>query len=102
MAWNDGIEPGTPTYRIAADEGHRIRVLAGPGTGKSFAIKRRVTRLLEQGVTPASILAVTFTRMSAADLVRDIRSLQVEGATEVVARTFSPIVASFRVLERFV
>jgi DNA helicase II / ATP-dependent DNA helicase PcrA len=70
MAWNDSIEPGTPAYRIAADAGRRIRVLAGPGTGKSFAIKRHVTRLLEQGVPPESILAVTFTRMSAADLVR--------------------------------
>jgi DNA helicase-2/ATP-dependent DNA helicase PcrA len=87
MPWDDGLNPESTAYRIAADDGARIRVLAGPGTGKSFAIKKRITRLLEQGAVPNRVLAVTFTRMAAADLIRDIRSLGVEGADAVIART---------------
>lgn len=87
MAWNDHLDPTSPAYRIASDAGPRIRVLAGPGTGKSFAIKRRITRLLEEGTDPTRVLAVTFTRMSAADLLRDIRSLEAPGAQQVLART---------------
>ena len=87
MAWDDGLDHGTAAYQIAADAAARVRVLAGPGTGKPFAIKRRITRLLEEGTAPDGILAVTFTRMSAADLVRDIRSVGVAGADDVHAKT---------------
>jgi DNA helicase-2/ATP-dependent DNA helicase PcrA len=87
MPWDDGLDPTSTAYRIAADGSSKVRVLAGPGTGKSFAIKRRITRLLENGEDPKRLLAVTFTRMSAADLVRDIRSLGVPGADDVRAST---------------
>jgi DNA helicase-2/ATP-dependent DNA helicase PcrA len=87
MTWDDGLDPKSTAYRIAADASPKVRVLAGPGTGKSFAIKRRITRLLEDGQNPTKMLAVTFTRMSAADLVRDIRSLGVPGADHVRAST---------------
>jgi superfamily I DNA/RNA helicase len=49
MAWSDNLAAGTPAYAIAASTNPRIRVVAGPGTGKSFAMKRRVARLLESG-----------------------------------------------------
>jgi DNA helicase II / ATP-dependent DNA helicase PcrA len=52
----------------AADEAECIRVVAGPGTGKSFSIEERVCWLLGQGVEPNAIAAVSFTRASAADL----------------------------------
>jgi DNA helicase-2/ATP-dependent DNA helicase PcrA len=87
MVWADGLDPKSAAYRIAADTSAKVRVLAGPGTGKSYAIKRRITRLLESGENPKKMLAVTFTRMSAADLVRDIRSLGVPGADDVRAST---------------
>jgi superfamily I DNA/RNA helicase len=87
MTWADGLDTKSAAYRIAADMSENVRVLAGPGTGKSYAIKRRITRLLESGEGPETILAVTFTRMSAADLIRDIRSLEVPGADDVRAST---------------
>lgn len=87
MAWNTGLDPASAAHSIAADTSPRVRVLAGPGTGKSYAIKRRITRLLEEGADPKRMLAVTFTRMSAADLVRDIRSLGVPGVENVPAKT---------------
>ncbi len=47
MAWDDGLV-GT-AREIAATDRTPLRVMAGPGTGKSFAMKRRVARLLEGG-----------------------------------------------------
>ena len=47
MAWDDGLTKDSIVYKIAATLEKRIRVIAGPGTGKSFAMKRRVARLLE-------------------------------------------------------
>lgn len=87
MAWNDGLEEGTPAFNLASTDSQTIRAVAGPGSGKSFAIKRRVARLLENGVNPEQILAITFTRTAAQDLKREISSLGIPGAEEVHSRT---------------
>jgi superfamily I DNA/RNA helicase len=88
MPWNDDLQPGTPAHAIAASVHARIRVLAGPGAGKSFAMKRRVARILEiEGVSPERVLAVTFTRVAAEDLHRELASLGVPGADELNGRT---------------
>ncbi len=63
MAWDDNLDPNSVPYAIAADRSRFIRVVAGPGTGKSFALKRRVARLLEDKIDPRRILPVTFTRL---------------------------------------
>jgi DNA helicase II / ATP-dependent DNA helicase PcrA len=55
-------------YAAAHDQAQQVRLVAGPGTGKSSAIEERVRWLLTQGVQPASIYAVSFTRASALDL----------------------------------
>ncbi len=85
MAWNDGLIGAA--LDIAASAESLLRVKAGPGTGKSFALKRRVARLLEEGVTPNQILAVTFTRNAARSLVDDIRSLSIPGSDSIIAST---------------
>lgn len=88
MAWNDNLETGTPAHGIAASTHSRIRVLAGPGAGKSFAMKRRVARILEVDQTdPARVLAVTFTRVAAEDLHRELSSLGVPGADRLNGKT---------------
>ncbi|GJQ61133.1 MAG: DNA helicase [Melioribacteraceae bacterium] len=87
MAWNDGIEIDSPAYNLAASDAATIRAVAGPGSGKSFAIKKRILRLLEAGVSPDTILAITFTRTAANDLKTEISSLGIEGANEVHSRT---------------
>jgi DNA helicase-2/ATP-dependent DNA helicase PcrA len=98
MPWSDGLLAGTSTYAIAASLNARIRVVAGPGTGKSFAMKRRVARLLEAGVDPASILPVTFTRVTAEDLHRELVNMGVPGCDELQGTTLHSL--SLRMLLR--
>lgn len=87
MAWNDDLITGTPTYNLAANNAHTIRAVAGPGSGKTFGIKRRIARFLESSVKPEKILSITFTRNAAADLKREIFSLGIPGAENVHSRT---------------
>jgi len=88
MPWYDGLDIDSAAFEIAQSAEPRIRVLAGPGAGKSFAMKRRVARLLEdEGVLPAHLLPVTFTRVAAEDLHRELVSLHVEGANLLKGRT---------------
>lgn len=44
-----------------AQEQH-LRVIAGPGSGKTRVVAARVGWLLQQGASARSILAITFTR----------------------------------------
>ena len=45
MVWQDGL--GAAQLAIAGEPGNPVHVLAGPGTGKTLALMRRVARLLE-------------------------------------------------------
>jgi DNA helicase-2/ATP-dependent DNA helicase PcrA len=96
MTWSDNLLPGSPAYEIAACANTRLRVVAGPGTGKSFAMKRRVARLLESGVQASSILPVTFTRVAAEDLHRELVGMNIPGCNELEGRTLHSL--AFKVL----
>lgn len=85
MRWNENLEG--PAFKIAATNHTPLRVVAGPGTGKTFALMRRVTRLLEEGCNPKRILVATFTRTAARDLQQEIKGLGVEGVEDVQAGT---------------
>lgn len=60
----------TPDQTTAVHHvGTHARLLAGPGTGKTFTLTHRVLSLvLKQGVDPESILLLTFTRLAARQL----------------------------------
>ena len=77
MSWNVGLQG--QALNIAKTDEKRLRVVAGPGTGKSFALKRRVARLLEEGQDPTRIMVVTFTRNAADSLVVDLKNLNIAG-----------------------
>ena len=52
-----------------------LLVEAGPGTGKTAVACARVAKLLDEEVSPSSILIVSFTRTAVAELRERIRSL---------------------------
>lgn len=53
---------------VAHEINSPIRLIAGPGTGKSFTIQERVSWLLQNGVAPDTIFVISFTRASSVDL----------------------------------
>ena len=98
MGWDQGLDQNGVAYKIASATGVRIRVIAGPGTGKSYAMKRRVARLLEEKVEPEKVLAVTFTRVAAEDLHRELQKLDVPGCEELEGQTLHGL--AMRILAR--
>ncbi len=85
MSWDERLEG--ICKRIAEIDSSPLRVLAGPGTGKTFALTRRVARLLESGAEPSKMLVCTFTRTIAADLKKEIGALGLESVDKVRAGT---------------
>jgi hypothetical protein len=59
---------------IGANPDARLVVEAGPGTGKTSVACARVASLVEQGVTPSSIMMFSFTRTAVAELRARIKS----------------------------
>jgi len=98
MQWDSGIAANSPAYRIAVEKSRFVRVVAGPGTGKSFALKRRVARLLEEGVIPERILPVTFTNVAAEDLQRELLQIGVDGCEAIRGSTLHAL--GMRILGR--
>ncbi len=49
-----------------------LRVCAGPGAGKTEVLTGRICRLMENGVSPKRILAVTFTKKAAKEIMERI------------------------------
>lgn len=61
-------------HAAAQDQAALVRLVAGPGTGKSFSVGERVMTLRANGVPAAEIWAISFTRKAAEDLGKGIDS----------------------------
>lgn len=70
----------------AGDEPRQVR--AGPGTGKTRTLVGRVVHLIDRGEDPATILALTYSNLSAQDLSSRIRGAVGAKATAVWSGTF--------------
>ncbi|KAJ4457621.1 putative K+ channel tetramerization subfamily protein [Paratrimastix pyriformis] len=57
------------------ESGHACCVYAGPGSGKTQTIASRIVHLLETGVSPSSILALTFSRKATREMQDRVRAL---------------------------
>lgn len=63
------VQAAEAVQRAAAhDAAQQVRLVAGPGTGKSYSIEERVCALIGQGVGAQAISVVSFTRAAAIEL----------------------------------
>ncbi|MBA3523459.1 MAG: UvrD-helicase domain-containing protein, partial [Geodermatophilaceae bacterium] len=71
--------------------GHRggpLRVLAGPGTGKTTTLVEAVAARIDAGADPESVLVLTFSRRAAAELRVRIAARVGRTMRQPTARTF--------------
>lgn len=95
--WNDEVR-GEQVLPLINMDCPVMRVPAGPGTGKTFGLKRRVVRLLHPdglGVDPSIVLVCTYNRVIAEDLKAEIESeLSIYGIDPPAVRTVHALAAS--------
>lgn len=74
-----------------------LMVLAGPGSGKTRVITYRIARLLQRGVKPQEVLALTFTNKAAREMSARVHTLLKD--VHIQVSTFHSFCA--RLLRRF-
>lgn len=78
---------------VMVDQGPLL-VIAGAGSGKTRTLTYRVARLVEQGVSPAAILLLTFTRKASQEMLRRACALLDERCQGVSGGTFHSLAYS--------
>jgi ATP-dependent helicase/nuclease subunit A len=78
--------PDDAARRFAVEPEHDVVLEASAGTGKTRVLVDRYVRLIQKGVDPANILAITFTRKAAAEMrervLAELRRRATEGAID--------------------
>jgi superfamily I DNA/RNA helicase len=80
--------PDPAQDRAAAHRGTPFQLQAGPGTGKTKTLVKRILSLLEEGVDPASILVLTFSNRAAGELAERVSAAAPDKAPKIWIGTF--------------
>ena len=75
-------------YEAAVSHKGPLLVLAGAGSGKTRTLVFRVARMVEEGIDPASILLLTFTRRAAEEMLQRVEALLGSRCDRVTGGTF--------------
>jgi ATP-dependent DNA helicase UvrD/PcrA len=74
-----------------------LLVIAGPGSGKTRVITRRIGYMVAEGIAPYRILAITFTNKAAGEMRERVEAMGVPGGAQI--STFHSFCA--RILRRY-
>jgi DNA helicase-2/ATP-dependent DNA helicase PcrA len=90
-------------WRAARDDSKYIRLIAGPGTGKSYTIEKRAAFTFEEAANPRNVYILSFTRNTCDELKERVRrfcegSGYSEGIENLQVRTLHSL--ALRILRR--
>ena len=91
-----GLNPAQ--YDAVLHEGGPLLVVAGAGSGKTRVLTHRIAHLIEQGLSPFEILAITFTNKAAGEMKHRVGGLVGPVAEKMWVSTFHS--ACVRILRR--
>ena len=82
------IRPDPSQDRAAAHRGAPFQLQAGPGTGKTRTLIKRILSLLAENVDPTTILVLTFSNRAAGELAERLAKAAPDAAPRVWIGTF--------------
>ena len=92
----DGLNPAQ--HDAVLHEGGPLLVIAGAGSGKTRVLTHRIAHLIDQGLSPFEILAITFTNKAAGEMKQRVGGLVGPVAEKMWVSTFHA--ACVRILRR--
>ena len=75
-----------------------VLILAGAGTGKTRVITYRIAHMIQRGINPGRVLAVTFTNKAAREMQERVRKLVPKAKKENGEKPEKPTICTFHSL----